>query len=300
VKNGIALLITLMFVIVITVAIGYGLKQVNEASQSIKDEQFLYQSSAVIEDVINMLKHSKDLQEIVKEKSIEKKIEKLNILLSQASVLPLQTKNLNVVIKFSSARAKLNPTVLHDKKRLEKFRLFCSANMISPQYADILVDNISGVKGDNSYNSEIFNENHNLFRNYIASEKHLKKINSFYTQEYSDNSLKNIDFTQLFYLSEENATKIDLNYATPEVWELLTGVSKERAETLTAYAGAYENDKSLDLSDEEFKRLKLFAYSYFEPILVVKISIQQHKNMSTVQFEYDIRSKKGSNFVFTI
>ncbi|MDQ7066928.1 MAG: hypothetical protein Q9M40_02380 [Sulfurimonas sp.] len=54
-KHAIALLITVMFIIVITVAIGVGLKQVNSASFQMKNEKFMYQSRLLIEDILKIL-----------------------------------------------------------------------------------------------------------------------------------------------------------------------------------------------------------------------------------------------------
>lgn len=294
-RNAIALLITIMFVIVITVAIGFGLTQVNSASKIIKDEHFMYQSSIIIEDVFNILKNSPDVARVADSNSSDE----LFVLLSSAAFIPFESSGVEIVLKLESARAKFNPAQL-DINTTQSFVDYLNAKMVNTQYLDILLDSISGVKEDNSYNSAIFDENPYLFRDYVTSAKHLKKINEFYAQEYNDNALAKINFENLFYFTADKNTSIDLNYATAEVWELLLGTTVQRAEYLATNAGAYSDDASLELNDDELERLKKFKYSFFEPIVLVNIEIKENDSRSRIAFEYDIKKKKGSNFVYEL
>ncbi|MBT5935862.1 hypothetical protein [Sulfurimonas sp.] len=294
-KNAIALLITVMFVIVITVAIGFGLKQVNSAAKIIKDENFMYQSSVIVEDVLNILKNSADIARAADSNSSDE----LFILLSSASFIPFESSGVEIILKLHSARAKFNPAQL-DANTSQAFVNYLTNNMINSQYLDILLDNVSGIKEDNSYNSAIFEENPYLFRDYIASAKHLQIINDFYSQEYNDNSLEKINLKNLFYFTQDKNISIDLNYATTEVWELLLGTTKERAEFLSINAGTYTDDDSLNLDTNELEKLHKFKTSFFEPFLLVEIEIRQNNSISNIQFEYDIKNKKGSNFVYEI
>lgn len=294
-RSAIALLITVMFVIVITVAIGFGLRQVNSASKIIKDEKFMYQSSIIIEDVLNILKTSPDFARVADSNSSDE----LFLLLSAASFIPFESSGVEIVLKLESARSKFNPRLL-DINTTQSFVDYLNNKMVNSQYLDILLDNVRGVKEDNSYNSAIFEENPYLFRDYIASARHLKKINEFYAQEYNDNSLSKIDFENLFYFSKDTNISIDLNYATTEVWELLLGTTKERAEFLSSNAGSYIDDASLNLDLDELERLHRFKTSFFEPIVLVEIELRQNSSISNIQFEYDIKKKKGSNFVYEL
>lgn len=97
-----------MFVIVITVAIGYGLKQVNDASKTVKEENFLYQSNIIVEDILNILKNSKELQASVENNASSD----LYLLLSQASFIPFEYEGVEILLKMKSARAKFNPAML--------------------------------------------------------------------------------------------------------------------------------------------------------------------------------------------
>ena len=59
-KKGIALLITVLFVMAITVAVGVGLKQVKVASKQVQNENFMLQASTVLDDILNILHSSKE------------------------------------------------------------------------------------------------------------------------------------------------------------------------------------------------------------------------------------------------
>ena len=294
-RSAIALLITVMFVIVITIAIGFGLKQVNKAAAAVKNEHFIYQSRIIIEDILNILRKSPDIKSITDTNSSEG----LALFLSQASFIPFESSGVEIVIQLSSARAKFNPNALKkNQARQDVLKQYLSNYNINSDYVDILLDNMNGVKVDNSYNSTIFDENPYLFRDYIASPEHLEKINEFYTKEYNDNSLSNIDFNKLFYYSEDENMSIDLNQATKEVWEMLLLCTPERAEFLSNGVGGYKNLDSLELNEGEKSQLALFQTSFFEPILFVKLEIREQKSILNMSFEYNIRTQQASNFTY--
>jgi len=296
-RQGIALLITVMFVIVITVAIGVGLKQVNVASDVVQEENFMYQSNIIVEDILNILKNSPEIQAAVENNSSSE----LNILLSQTAFIPFDLHGIDVIMKIKSARAKINPNIL-DANNTDVFQEYFTTYGVNSQYVDILKDSSGGIREDNSYNSNIFDTKPYLFRDYIASAKQLETINDFYEREFNDNSLQKIDFENLFYYSKDKKVSVDLNYATVPVWELMLGCQKERAELLAAGGGTYESDADLDLSDDEKHNLQKFAgkYDFYEPILLVKLEIRQKSVSASISFEYNVKNKKGSNFVYEI
>lgn len=296
-RKAIALLITMMFVIVISVAIGYGLKQINTASQSVKDENFMYQTSLLSEDVLKILQNSRDLQNIADSND---SIDELNIFLSTAEMIPFSVSGIDVMIHIHSARAKYNPRDLNNSLQAHYLKSYLMKNMINIEYVNILLDSVSGIKEDNSYNSAIFERNPQLFRDYIASYRQLEKINDFYMQEYNDNSLKKVDFKNLFYFSKDTNTSIDLNYATAEVWEMMLGCEPQRALELHENGGIYTSKEDLNLNEEEKLRLSKYRTSFFEPYLQIDVELSQNGSSASISFEYDIKKKRGSNFVYEI
>ena len=301
-KRGIALLITVLFVMAITVAIGIGLKQVKEASWHVENENFILQTSTTLEDILNILKTSKELDMIVQEKSVEG----FFAFLSSVSFIPFESSGMKVSIKISSARKKFNPNSLIENNNTinpettNALTQYMLTNNVRREYVSILLDVMGGIKEDMSYNSAIFNEKPFLFREYITSSKHLREVNDFYMQSYHDNSLKYINFENLFYFTKDKNNIIDLNYATSATWQMMLECDASKAEQLVLNEGTYKLLENLNLSSEEKKALSRFQTSFFEPFLDVVVEITQNSQDAKIKFEYDISTKKGSNFVYEI
>lgn len=303
-KKGIALLVTVLFIMAITVAIGIGLKQVKVASLNVENESFMFQTSTILEDVLLILDASKELEQIAHNKSNTD----FFTFLSNVSYLSLESSGLRVNIHINSARSNFNVNALINTDestinidRVNALKEYLSHYRINVNYVDILLDVMSGIKEDMRYYSAIFNENPYLFRDYIVSEKHLGEVNDFYMKTYHHN-LKNIDFTKFFYFNfnKDKNIFIDLNYATAEVWEMMLGCDKQKSHELASGGGRYTSLKDLSLSEKEKVALAKFQTSYFEPFLDVVIIMTQRTQYAKIRFEYNIQTKKGSNFVYEI
>jgi len=292
-KTAIALLLTVFFIMLITMSLGVGLKYINSSSKSMQNESFMLQSRVIVDDFLKILKTSPDLDAV-------KDADTLAIFLAQSSLLPFENKDIKVLIQISSARSKIDPSILLEKEKMELFKSFLINNMINVEYADILSDAMGVVKEDGLYNTDIFTEYPNLFREYLTSSKHLKEINNIYRNKYHDNSIATLNFEELFYMSNESNRSVDLNYATPLVWEYMIGCDKVRAESIVEGSGTYTSATDILLSDDENASLSKFQVSFFEPIVNVKISINKKNENAVIIFEYNITSKKGSNFVFKV
>ena len=306
-RRAIALLITLLFVMAITVAIGIGLKQVKDASKSVENESFMLETSMILDDVLGILKNTKELDLIVKNSSQDVSIDALSIFLAQTSFIPFESSDMKIILELSSARSKFNPNALVDLNsssislnKVDALKRYLNDNRVNSEYVNIMLDVMGGVREDMSYNTDIFNEKPYLFRDYISSFKHLDAINDTYLKSYRENSLKDIEFENLFYFSQDRNISIDVNYATNEVWEMMLGCDKVRAEQLHDNGGFYTKVDDLLLTPDEKIALAMFNISYFEPFLDVKVEIIKGKNNAKIRFEYDMKEKKGSNFIYEL
>jgi len=294
-RNSIALLATVFFIMVITFGLGLAIKNIKNSSESFKEEHFMIQSHVILNDVLNMLKNTQELKKI-------ENAEDMRIFLDNFSTFYFEINSMKVAVEIQSARDRINPNSINTQKRKDSFRKFLNAHAVNTQYAEMLFDIMGGIKEDMTYNTDIFEQKPYLFRDYIVSRRHLEEISDSYLKKFHDNSLKNIDTDKLFYISKEQNTSIDLNYANKSTWEVLLGCDENRAKSLRDNAGKYKNINDLLLSQAEKNMLNRFKTSFFEPYLDVKIDIIQ-KNIhahSMIGFEYDIRLKEGSNFVFEI
>ena len=292
-RRAIALLITVFFIMLITLSVGAGLKYINNASKSMQSEQFILQSAMILDDVLVLLKSSEELSKIASS-------DELAIFLAESSFIPFESNGVSVVIEISSARDRINPNTLITKPRLDAFKNYLILKMVNTEYADMLSDVIGGIKEDMSYNTDIFNQKPYLFRDYMASSKHLEELNDSYLKRYHESSLQNIDTDKLFYISTDKNSSLDLNLAAPSAWELMLGCDEGRAEVLSSGGGTYTALDDLGLSEPEKIALNEFKTSFFEPYVYVKIEITQKDSTANIAFEYDIQSKKGSNFVFEV
>jgi len=297
-RSAIALMITLFFVMALSVSIGLGLKYVKEGAKSVNEEQFLIQTRSFLADFLTMLRKAPQVANI-------NSADTLSLFLSEASLIPLSSGDTNVIIEIGSARDKISPEIFNTKAKRTAFLSFLSRKGVNIEYLNILDDIMGGIKVDGSYKSDIFTNRPTLFRNYIASKQQLEEADAFYTETFHEQNLKNIRPTELFYTSaESNATnyKMDLNYVKPIVWELLLGCDKQRAEDLSANAGDYANIKDLGLNRDEKLALLRFHQniSYYQPFISVKITIIKDDAKAVITFEYNLESKKGSNFVMEV
>ena len=296
-RSAIALMITLFFIMALSVTIGLGLKYVKEGAQSVHDEDFMLQTRSVLHDFLEMLKKTPQISTI-------NSADTLSLFLSEASFIPLHNEDIDVIIKISSARDRLSPEILNTQVKRDAFLGFLSTNGVNPEYMNILDDLMGGIKEDGAYNSDIFNEHPYLFRDYIASQRHLNAANDFYIETYHENTLEKIKPHELFYTAsssvDTNASnyKMDLNRVKPVVWEVLLGCDPQRAEQLSTNAGFYTSTTDLGLSEDENLSLTRFHQniSYYEPYIAIKITIMKENYKAVINFEYNLESKKGSNF----
>lgn len=283
---------------VISVAIGFGLREFKKASNVVVQEDLLYQSSMVLDDVLVMLQSSPDLRRLADSNSSDE----LYTFLQSSQYLPFEIADEKIILSFESARSRLNINDM-DKTNEALFRDYFNRYMVGSSYVDILKECMrkNQVKDEyNNYTSTLFDTNPSLFREYIASKKHLEKINNYYINEYGDTNLKNVPFDQLFSYEKNANIAIDLNYITADVWELILGVSKERAEHFYQGEGSYKALEDLDLNEDEKKNLRKFQTTFFAPYLLVKIEILKETTTARIIFKYDIKLKRGYDFVFKI
>jgi len=60
-----------------------------------------------------------------------------------------------------------------------------------------------------------------------------------------------------------------------------------------------KND-DLGLTPEQKRLLKRFPYSFFEPVVWVHVEFKSEHNAGVIEFEYDLKTKRASHFVYDI
>lgn len=292
-KKAIALLITVFFIMLISISITLGLKYINQGANAVNEEQFLLQSTMILDDALTVLQKSKKLEQVTS-------AETMYNFLSNYKFISSESNGVKFIIELSSARSKVNPNILKNKINLELFKNFLKKKLINDIYADMLFDSMSKIKEDMTYKTGIFNDNSHMFRDYLSSMQHLEEINDYYMTSYHDSNLNNLDTEALFYFSPDTNSSIDLNFATAPTMEVILGCDELRAQEIVENNSLALSLEDLQLSDAEKISLSKFKTSFFEPYLDIKVEIEHNNKIAHIRFEYNITSKKGSNFVFEV
>jgi hypothetical protein len=294
-RNGIALMITLFFIIAITAAVGVSLMHLRLGGEQLHEGRFLVQSSAVLDDVLTLLERVQEISPI-------QDADSLNVFLLSAGFLPLEALDLRVKIEVQSKMGHLNINTLSESEALQdalsKYMLRYNVQDIA-YMTDLLIDCMSGPK--EYYRTDIFDEMPWLYRERIVSQEHLQQILDFYTRLRHDNSVQSLPWSELVRFGEHNDTALDANYVTPEVWQvLLPTLEDEFAEKLADGMETYASADDLDLSEEELSDLEGFSVRYYVPAVHVSVDIEEHNRSSRIAFDYNLTTKKGSHFVYGI
>jgi len=308
-KRGIALLITLFFIISITLAVGIGLKQVNEARSEIEKENFMIQSRVILDDVLKILtKMSKEYSS-----QNDASGEGFYTFLSESAFIPFESSGVKTSIEISSARAKLNVNALVDANLSTKAALesYFESRMIGLEYVDMLFDVVRGERLEQDYKTNIIYEKPLLFKesnNYISSYENLKEINEFYKLSYHDNKIDKINFKNLFYFTSDNNYSLDLNCMSSSVrdtiWasDVVYVEDEQQNEESTEQSSNCNVDFCASLSETEKKSLEKKYNATCKPQrhINVVVEVMQNKQSARIVFEYNMDSKKGSNFVYEL
>lgn len=290
-RPAIALLITIFFVISVTAAVGVSIIQLRLSAQQVREGKCLIQSSMILDDLLKLLKTTPLLDQV-------KDAQSMDYFLQNASIIPVALENLNVNIDIDSAMGRFNINTL---SYFKPFQEALSGYMVQYEisdvqyFQDLLIDCMSGQKDE--YRTDIFDAMPWLYRERIVSMAHLEKIIDYYVLSRHDNNIRKIPWGQLVRFAPSKDRKIDANYISPQLWQLLLpNITEDIAVDLASNEFVYERDGDLPLADEDLAQLKSFDLSYYLPRTLIKVDVRRNDQNVHVAFEYDLKLKKGGNF----
>lgn len=299
-KNAIALLITMFFIMAITITIGVSLKHINKAKKNLSSEKFLLQTTVLLHDMMKILKDTPELNDI-------NDSETFRAFLSQYSTFIPLGNDMTVKVKLASARSKFTFNALRGNtegaKALKNALIgYFNARSINIGYVYLLQDLTNGIKADGMYNSGIFDENPYLFRDYISSDEQIKVLNNYYKKIYHDNSVDKIDLHNIFHFGNYKPSSyvIDLNFVNRDVFNIMSGKYYEQENNTSSQDDFFVDCNALTKKEKEDMRRKFNASCDLQKIIAVTLFITQNRQNAEISFEYDILNKKGSNFVYKI
>lgn len=294
-RSGVALLITLFFIIAITAAVGVSLMNLKKSGDTLHEARFLLQSESIVEDVIAIINQADRL-------GVVSDADTLSTFLLTAGFIPLELNELLVKIEITSAMGRININSLRHSTAFQEALIGYMArfNIQDAYYlTDLLMDCMGGHK--DVYRTNLFDERPEMYRDRIVSRRHLDMILDFYILERHDNAVNKIPWDDLIRYDEDNVTTIDANYITPALWQMyLPGIEEERAAELASHEVAYNAITDIDLSDDERKELVPFKIGFYIPTVLIDLEIIENNSSAHIAFEYDLKSKKGKHFDFGI
>ena len=301
-RSGIVLLITLFFIITITVIVGVSLKQLQEANSQLQENRFLAQSAITLEDVLKMVGQAERFGDINDTLS-------LNLFLTEAAMIPVETGQLSGMITLQSARERIDINTLKDSKplrtTLERY-LSESMQVADARYLVYLLMDCMGGFREEGYSTDIFDRQPWMYRDRIVNKMHFDQILDFYVQSRRDPSVYKVPWEQLIRFGDTKSVNIlDANYLTPELWAMLLVdkyPSSDELETLAHPAEPYESVADLPLSEETAQMLaEEFGLGFYAPVVDVKLMLQEGEtHQAAISFEYDLKTKKAGRFDYAI
>jgi hypothetical protein len=296
-RSGIALLITLFFVIAITASIGISLGQVNNSLEKISGGRFITQSSAVLEDVSQLLKTSPEMELITDATS-------LNLFLTSAAIIPFEVESLRVFIEMKSARGKFNINTLADSVKLQQeFEGYLQRyNVQDGVYLiDLFIDSIKGKQ--ELYRSDLFDYMPWLYREGFVDEKHLQEVIDFYVRSRHDGAIYDVPWEKVIRFGENNDTALDVNYMSAEMWQMvMPQMQIDSTIELADHLEVFETLEDTGFTPDELNapEVKIYNLGTYAPQITVTVDIEDNNESSSIKFEYDITTKKGKQFEFNI
>ena len=298
-RDAIALMLTLFFIIAITVALGISLKQVRLGNQSVDKEHFMVQSAAILDDVLTLLKSSSELNSVSDAQG-------LNLFLSTASIIPFEVNALAVKIEIASAGAKININSLNNAVLKEAFiNYLVRYNVSNPDYLMQLIYDASHGVNENGYQSDIFDANPSLYRDKIVSQSHLNTILKHYVLTQHENSVMKLPWNNLVRFDDNNDSSLDANYLSADVWQMLVpDMSEEEAAERASGLNVATSVEELGLNGDDAAWLTSLNGSgiigFYTPKVAVNVDILEHNQSAKISFDYNLASKKGNHFEYGI
>lgn len=295
-RKAVALLMTLLFIIAISAVLGISLMQLKQGNREVAGGHFLVQSSAMVEDILSVLGNVDKVAKVSDAASLRQ-------FLDVAALLPLRAEGVAVSISLRSEMGKLNINTLSASQKFQETlinHMRYGYNVQEPVYlSELLMDCMDGER--EFYRTDIFEYLPELYRERIADSEHFEQILDYYVRTRRDRSVYDLPWEQLMRFDERNSTRIDVNYVSAELWQmLLPGVGPEKAAAVAEHAIAYEEWGDLGLSEDDMVQLNDFNLSYYEPVVHVGVRIIENNQSADIAFDYDLSTKKAKEFSYDI
>jgi len=307
-RRGIALLITIAFVLVIMAIIGMMLGTVQSSQKSVSQKKVLIQSDILLSNMLGILKSaSGDINDSVM----------LDIFLSMPFVFDNSSHGISVDIAFRSNARVVNVNwLVLDKNSTNKRDPFEPEplNQYIEEYLEriltvynvsdtilllsMIADTIDEDTDERISGSEIVRDNLDFMQSKIYNMHHFEQILYAYKQKTLDFSVDKIPWQSLISFDND---KIDFNYINPAVLQfVLEGLDAESIRLLTTHKDSvFTTIDDLPFSTEDKEKLKKMKIVFFDPNLRTTMRIQSTGAALQVALNYNLKTKRVSRVEIT-
>jgi len=302
-RRGIVLLITLFFIMAITMVLGVSLTQLKKGQDQLERTRMMAQSAIVLEDAMAMIKEYSSEIDTNDSGQIDMLI---GFAYPTPFPLPLPaTSEVQGTLGFESADSRLNINMLARSKPLQElFRAYCSEFYIAdPDYLiRLLADASSGEK--ELYDTDLFDTMPWLYRERIVDMAHLQMLLDHYVLNYRDGNVYRIPWERLFRFGErENDALLDIAYVSAELWHFLAPqLSEEAIQTLVDNGTGNYDDNLSALDPDILETLKQAGLTLAPaPRIAVTLNLFGSGDaQARIRFEYDLKTHLAQRFDYAL
>ena len=285
-KKGIALLLTLGFIAILSALIAFVLSLTNRVYDEVNSVHIKNQSSILFSDVKKLLDSYSD--------QIENDNDLTNFLRGAPPFYDTKSKlGLNVEITPLNNRININSILIDkktDKNLIQFLRNVCEKyNILDPNFfISLILDTIDKDSLEREALSEISLQNLKYSNGAIYDMDQFTLLEKYYASTVQDKNIFKVPWKQLIYFGEKNSSILDCKRISKELAYLI-GLDSENYTGCSNLNSAENREISKKFNLKNFNK----ENNYY---VLVKIYYQIAGIRDKISFIYNIKTKKVSNF----
>jgi len=293
-RPAIALIITLFFIMAMTLLVGISSGLSDSALKRVEKERFLIQANRISHDVVTILGQiTKDLNGS----------DDLDMLIDLPVLLDDEVSGMHVEITFESASSRLNINSLVDENgtiQKEYYNLLenvlINNQVLDPSlFLSLVADTIDSDIEERIVDSEIATLDPFYSNGEIIDMKHFNKIIQKYIEMRDDLAINQIPWSKLISTVGKD---IDINHVTPELFaEIFPNFAPDEVlEYTLGRKDTYNKMEDLEVDDITKEYLLKLGVSFYEPLVKCNVLLKVNEQTGIISFYYDLSGKNASEF----
>lgn len=288
-RRGVVMIVTLVLVMVLTLAILQSTTITQKYFNDITNSQFMVQFNRTFLDI------SKIISEATKE---IKDAKMLSFIVQMPIIISDDKSELQGILRINSAAGTLNINNIIDSNNTINETMYdvLYSALKDYQLSDtlflmaLLVDTVDANKEERSFESEFtYKDGARMSDGGIFSKQGLDEVLRVYAKLRYDSRVYQVPWEKLIRYSGKN---IDYNYLSKNIKEVL---QREYGITPPYSNSLVQNDEDLTLTNEQKKVFKALNITYYEPDLKCDFEFTYKERSVSANFTYHIQKRRIEN-----